>query len=463
MARIALIKCSLPPKFNLLVTPPLGILSLASVLRRKGHRVMVLDARLRTGEYGWIKEELESFAPDLVGLSSLTQESDSMGKLALLARMVPTTRWVVAGGPHPSAYPEETLAAGVDFGVEGEGEETMAELVSRLEAGASPLGIPGVWGRDDGRTVGGSSRSLVQEVDFLPLPAWDLIDLNQYARAKRMGNLPRRKYAALITSRGCPYQCAYCHRILGKKFRPHSPERVLEEIEYLRREWGIEEFEVVDDIFNLDRERVGCICELLLSRKYRSRLAFPNGLRGDLLDREILGMLKKSGTYFIAMAVETASPRLQKLLRKNLDLDRVAQAARDCRELGITTLGFFMLGFPGETREELESTVDWAVRSPFDFASFFLVSPVRGTDMYNWREGRPAVLSPEAYQELDYHDGLYNLSRLPDREFFRFPRRAYRRFYLSRIPSLIWRGSFRRVAWRDGVRHFLKRAGFGKA
>lgn len=459
MARVALVKCSLPPGSNLLVTPPVGVLSLASVLRNRGHQVKVMDVRLRPERDDWVRKELRSFSPDIVGLSALTQEAKSMHRLAALAREIPGMKYVVAGGPHASSYAEACLDdENIDFLVIGEGERTMAELVSRLDAGGSARNILGTAMRENGEIFLSDPRPFIENIDTLPPPAWDLAGLEAYARTQRMGLLPRRRYAALITSRGCPFLCGYCHRLLGKKFRARSPENVLEEIDLLYRKYGVREFEIDDDIFNLDRERVLRICELVISRGYRVRLAFPNGLRGDLADYEVLRMLRRAGTYLIAMAVETAAPRFQRILRKNLDIDRVIQAVRDCRKLGITTLGFFMLGFPGETREELLRTIDLAVGSPFDFATFFVVSPFRGTDLFTLAGEVPRFVPSENYRELDFHQGQSNLSTLPDDEFQRLKRRAYRQFYLRRIHTLLLRGSFRKVSWGNGIRQFLVRA-----
>jgi len=458
MARVALIKCSMPPQFNLLMTPPLGILSLAAVLRQNGHRVMVLDARFRPREHTWIREKLEVFSPDMVGLSAMTQEAESMDRLAAFSRTIPSVKLVVAGGPHPSAYPMETAGnTSIDCLVIGEGEETMLELVSRAERGEGIAGVPGTAARENGQVAYADPRPFIENIDQIPMPAWDLIDLDQYGRMKRMGNLPRRKYAALFTSRGCPYRCAYCHKLFGKQFRPRTADNILGEMEHLYRAYGVREFEIDDDIFNLDRERVFEVCGGIIARGLKVKLAFPNGLRGDLLDGEILRLLKAAGTYFIAMAVETASPRLQKLIEKNLDLERIVRVAAECRRLGITTLGFFMLGFPGETRQELDRTIDFAVRSPFDFASFFVVSPIRGTDLFRLAGEGPRIASAQDYQSLDYHQGRHNMSQLPDRDLYRRQRRAYLDFYVRRIPVFVSRGLWRRVSWTDGIKQFIGR------
>jgi len=460
MARIALIKCSLPPSFNLLVSPPLGIMYIASVLREQGHEVKILDSRFKPGRPEGFRDELKVFSPEIVGLSALTQESDSLHRFAGLAREIPGVKAIVAGGPHPSAYPEEVLSdPRVDWVVIGEGEETIRELVEVLMSGGEPDRIRGIARREGGRVVRNEPRPYIANLDQLPFPAWDLIPLPAYARVKRNGNLPKRRYMSLMTSRACPYDCIYCHKLFGRGFRPRSPESVIEEFERLYRDYGIREFEVIDDIFNLDLPRVEEIIRLIGERKLKIRLAFPNGLRGDRLNYNSLKMMKEAGTYFAALAVETASPRLQEVIGKKLDLERVRQAVEDCRKLGITTIGFFMLGFPTETLEEARKTVEWAWSSRLDFATFFMVVPYGGTPMGE-KFNSNNYLSPRPFRfaDLDFHQGFINLSEAPDAELFALQRKAYRRFYLSRAGSLFFRGAFLDVSFGDGLRHFTLRA-----
>jgi radical SAM superfamily enzyme YgiQ (UPF0313 family) len=274
-----------------------------------------------------------------------------------------------------------------------------------------------------------------------------------------MGNLPKRRYMAVMTSRACPYGCIYCHKLFGRGFRPRSPESVISELEMLYRDYHIREFEIIDDIFNLDHERAHKILSAIREKGWGVKLAFPNGLRGDRLNPELLENFKKAGTYFTALAVETASPRLQKLIGKNIDLDAVRGSIENCRRLGITTLGFFMLGFPTETYAEVRSSVEWAWSSQLDFASFFMAVPYGGTKLGEQFRASERFPGPGfSYKDLDLHRSCFNLSEVADRELFSLQRRAYLRFYLSRLPAMIFRGSFRDVSWMDGIGHFFRRS-----
>jgi len=460
MARVALIKCSLRPVFNLLLTPPLGIMYLASVLRREGHEVRLLDFRLRPDRLDWIREELERFSPEIVGLSALTQESEAMHRIAGISKNIPGVSAVLAGGPHASAYPEEVLSdPNIDCAVLGEGEETVRELVDYLAAGKSVSPVRGIVRRENGKAVRNEARPYIENLDQLPFPAWDLINIGDYAKVKRMGNLPKRRYMAVMTSRACPYGCIYCHKLFGKGFRPRSPESVISELETLYRDYQIREFEVIDDIFNLDLDRADKILAAIQERGWAIKLAFPNGLRGDRLNPKLLENFKKAGAYFIALAVETASPRLQKLIGKNIDLDAVRGSIEDCRRLGITTLGFFMLGFPSETYEEARASVEWAWSSRLDFASFFMAVPYGGTKLGEHFQASKRFPGPGfSYKDLDLHRSYFNLSEVPDDILYSLQRRAYRSFYLRRAPRIFFSGAWRKVDWKSGLNHFWARA-----
>ncbi len=171
--------------------------------------------------------------------------------------------------------------------------------------------------------------------------------------------------APIFTSRGCPFGCIYCHNVFGKKFRARSAENVLDELSMLKREYNIGEIEIIDDCFNIDLSRAKEIARGIIDRKLDIAISFPNGIRADHMDKELVDLLKEAGTYRVYYAVETASPRLQKLIRKNVDLDRPKEIVDYTAAQGIMTCGFFMMGFPTETEEEIRMTIDYACRSKF--------------------------------------------------------------------------------------------------
>jgi radical SAM superfamily enzyme YgiQ (UPF0313 family) len=438
--RILLLRTNLPHPHQSLGIP-LGILYLAAALRRARpgrDELRVLDAGrqgLSVADLGRMAGEWE---PRVVGLSALTPEASAVHAIAAAVRARAPGATVVVGGPHATAAPGDLLAdPNIDVVCLGEGEQTFSELIDALDCGACLEGVAGLAVRDGaGQVTLTARRALVAELDSLPWPAWDLVDLPGYSRSRNMngGMLAARPYAGLFTSRGCPHHCIYCHDVFGKAIRWRSAANVLDEVEHLYRERGVRELHVYDDIFNLDAERAAAICDGLLSRGLRLKLAFPNALRGDALERGLIEKLAAAGTYTACLAVETASPRLQKLLGKHLDLDGVSGAIEDCARAGILTIGYFMLGFPTETLDELRATVDFALRSRLHRASFFAVVPFPGTALERLARQHHPGYSYGRHFGYFSTESFYSWATGID--LGAIQRNAYRRFYLD--PARLW-------------------------
>ncbi len=431
MSRILLIRTDMVSEVNPCTTHPLGIMYIASVLRDMGHEPKLYDLRLEPGGVEGLLDTAAAFRPDMVGISSLTVESEQMMEVARgIRERFPGTP-ILLGGPHATSYPEKILESGdVDFVVIGEGERTVRELIPLLEKGKAPESVKGVGYRLDGKTVINERQPAIEDLDSLPFPAWDLLDLDVYSNRRGMSTLDPRPYMTLFTSRACPYQCIYCHHVFGKGFRSRSPENVIQEMEQLIRTYGIRDFELVDDIFNLDKKRTQKICDLIQEKALNVRLAFPNGLRADILTRELIQSLKDAGTVSASFAVETASPRLQKLVRKNLHLEKAREMINRSVDVGIITNAFFMLGFPTETREEILSTIRFAVNLKLHTAKFFIVTPFLGTDMAKMFQEKYEGLDTD-FIDYDYNKGKYNLSEVDREELFRLQRYANFKFYIN--------------------------------
>ncbi len=437
MARILLVRTDMVSEVNPCTTHPLGIMYIAAVLREQGHEPKLYDLRIEPRGMEGVTETAAEFQPDMVGISSLTVESEQMNEVARRIREQLPGIPVLVGGPHGTSYPEKVLESGnVDFVIIGEGERTIQELVPVLEQKELPETVKGVGYLRDGKTVINERQPAIEDLDDLPFPAWDLLNMEEYSRRRGMSTLDPRPYMTLFTSRACPYQCIYCHHVFGKGFRARSPENVIREMEHLVRTYGIRDFELVDDIFNLDKKRTQRICDLIQEKGLNVRLAFPNGLRADILTGELLQSLKRAGTVSASFAVETASPRLQKLIRKNLNLEKAREMINRSVDVGIITNSFFMLGFPTETREEILSTIRFAADLKLHTAQFFIVTPFLGTDMAKMFQEKYKELDTE-YTDYDYNKGAYNLSEVDREELFRLQRYANFKFYIN--PRRIFR------------------------
>ena len=445
------------PSTNFVVSPPIGILSIISCLRERfGNQIEIryLDAKVRRLASSELTEYL-AWA-DVIGISALNFEAKASAEIAKMAKALDRRKITVLGGPYAHRRAPEILGAlpEIDWVFDGESEYTFPEAIARLIDGKAFDGVKGMYYRDadSGALVSPLDNDFITDLDALPFPAWDLVDFDQYARQPNMNAwMKGKRYGVLFTSRGCPYKCAYCHDIFTKKFRWMSPERVLAEIDLLVTKYGVDEFQIVDDIFNLHKPRVRAIFGGVIERYGKGKLhfCFPNGLRGDILDRAVVHDIKEGGGYQVTLAVETVTPRLQELIQKNLDIDKVASFIKHCHEEGIVVKGFFMLGFPTETREELWNTIRFAWKSKLSFASFFTVVPQPGTPLHALAKQENAealakLLDANYYDDKPWYTLAYDYplglaSNIAYLGFYFTPSRLYR--LLRHLPiATVWSG-----------------------
>ncbi len=422
----------LRPNSIIIATPvPLGLGYIASALRRhRGDTVEIVDARNKRLSSAALGRRIRDFRPDAIGITSINFEMKEAHELAALAKSELPEVPVIIGGPYASANREAVLRdPNVDATVVGEGENTVVELMDALESGAELSGVRGVIHRVDGEPVFTGAREPIDDVDDLEV-AWDLIDPPSYFHRfeRNSENTIKRDHRTLtiFTSRGCPYGCIFCHNVFGKKFRPRSAEAVVEEMAMLRKRYGAREFEIVDDTFNQSVKRAKAICEGLIEKDLGLHISLPNGIRGDRTDLDLLDRFRDAGFYRISFAVESASPRIQDIINKSIDLDRVKWSITELSRRGVVASGYFIQGFPTETYEEMLMTADWAAESDLHMASFFYLNPFPGTKV---AEMAGQDLTGVSFR--DYSTISVNISAATDRELHLANKYAYRRFYLS--------------------------------
>lgn len=416
--------------------PPLGLLYIASALRKAfaGCLIELLDIGQQDLSIEEIEGRIAVSKPHMVGLSTLTCEVDVMRQVAEAVKKTSPHTMIVVGGPYASSSRQAVLDdRNIDVVVIREGEESIVELVRALEKGDGLSQVRGIAYRDErGEPLLAEPRDVIRDLDGRGLPAWDMVDLPAYSiRRNWSGPLKRSFYAPIITSRGCPYECTFCHDLFGKRVRFRSPENVYSEIEHLYRRFGCREFHIVDDIFNVDAKRAEKICRLIIDSGMDVSFSFPNGLRADIMTDSLLGLLKAAGTYRINYGFETVTPRLQMVTRKHLDVDKAARMIEKTSELGIITGAYFMLGIPSETAEEMLATIRYARDSGLDVAAFFKPTAYPGTAMYDAViESGGRALSDKA-EDLHFQSARRSYAEVSDTELNAMIIRAQREFYFD--------------------------------
>ncbi len=353
--------------------PSLGLLTLGAYLRSHGCVVSMVDLTFAR-DVRPVGAAVRSFRPDIVGVHTKTLTHRRAAEIARLARAAGVQS--VAGGPDSASRPEFYLDAGFDFVVTGEGEATSVALAQGLATGAEIAGMPGVVLRRAGRTVHGPSRPVIRELDDLPLPAWDLIDMDGYLERWQRRTGERR--SAVLTSRGCPFDCSWCSKpTFGRTFRQQSPQRVVRELQALQQRYGVDYVRFCDDVFGISRAWL----DELLDRMEAAdlHLKFECLARVDLLKPDLLKRMRGAGLERVYVGVESGSQKMLDLMNRGTRLAQVERAAEALRAEGIRQFWFLMLGYPGESLADIEATLQLFRRFSPEEYSVSIAVPVPGT------------------------------------------------------------------------------------
>ena len=423
---------------DMIVGIPIGLVYIAPVGEDRGHYVEILDLALELDPEEVLSSKLEERQWNLVGLTCMTAEFEGAEVVAVQIKKFNSKIPILFGGQHPTIVASEILSQEYcDFVCIGEGEETFGNLLDVLATGGDISTVQGIVYKDErGELKRNLPRSPITDVDCIPMPAYHLLDLDRYVEADSARYTPKYPRAIqLFTSRGCPWHCTYCHDLFGKKFRPRSPQHVVAEMKMLYEDYNIREFMIEDDIFNFDLDRAKTICDLIIDENLKIAMQFGNGVRLERLDEELVQKLAAAGTHHMCIAIESASPRIQKLTKKHLKLHMLKDVVRWTRKYKINTLGFFMIGFPSETLEEINMTIRFACATDLDEALFSIVIPYCGTEL------NKQVIENEWHDTNYQPDLLRGVVRIntPDfnfRKLKRLQRKAYVMFFLTRLRFL---------------------------
>jgi len=432
--------------------PPLGLAYVGAVLEREGHEVKIVDCvaegfhrlipladgRRRHGLDGDdLGKVIGAFAPAVLGVSCLfSAQSRSAHDVCRLAKGVDPGLVTVMGGAHPSAVPEEVLEdPNVNFAVLGEGELTMLQLVRAVEDNRPwPSGAKGLAFRRDGAVIVNKPGPYLRDLDSLPLPARHLLPMDRYFKYRSPHGCVVRRHPCtnVITSRGCPGRCCFCsiHTVWGRKFRCHGVERVIHELETLVSEYGVREVQFEDDNLTLHKRRMADVCRAMIDRRVDLTWTTPNGASIRALDEELIGLMREAGCYHVTIAVESGSQQvLDRIIHKALDLRRVRPIVRACREVGMGISAFFVVGFPGETKADMEKTFDFGLNLGADHVHFYTATPYPGTALFRECLDRGILRRPVDYSQLRIGHPIISTPEWTAAELGDMTRAAQARFY----------------------------------
>ena len=451
-----------PPELDLTTIPPtavgipLGALSIAAYMEKQGHKVKFFDSLIYPNDtpdkvhfgasFERIGDAVREFEPDIIGVTNLfsTQMEKALGVTEHIKKVYPPAK-IIVGGPHATTRPEEFLASpSIDLVVIGEGEITLDAITQYYEGKKSISEVNGIAYMKDGKIQVNKSE-YIQDLDAIPYPAYHLVDLEKYFQLALIGRGSRlmdvfyepKREISMITSRGCPYECIFCsiHPTMGYKFRYNSPEYVIGHIEFLIKNYGVEFIHFEDDNLTLNQPRFEKILDLIIEKGFKIGWDTPNGTRADALSLHLLEKAKRAGVRDLMVAVESANQEfLNNVVKKRLNIEKVIEAARNCKKIKIPLAAFYIIGFPCETKKKIQETLDFAydmmkkynVKPHLNFAV-----PLVGTEMYNIAKEKGYLLTE------DYTKGrIFGMSALKTEEFTPEDLKNFSVHFYKRIRNL---------------------------
>lgn len=417
------------------LAPPLGIAYIAAVLEENGISVKIIDApALRMGieeVLGEIKRE----SPKVIGITCTTPIMPHASKLMKRIKEEGIDAPIVCGGNHPTFCDEDTLRSGADFVVRGEGEITFLELYRALESGEEPEKVKGISFLKNGELIRTEEREKIEDLDSLPFPARHLLPMDRY---QALG-LPH-KFTTMIASRGCPMGCSFCasSAFHGRKLRIRSVENVVDEIEHVIQEYGVEFITFMDDTFTLLRNWVEKFCDEILRREIK--IKWGATARVDRMSLDLLKKMKKSGCVALFVGVESGDQEILDRITKNVVLDQTKRAFENMRKSGILSIASVAIGYPGETRESIKKTMRFIEEIKPDYFVASIATPYPGTRFYDEMKEKGLIVS-DRWEDFTLFKSTIRCGDIEPEELERFRYEMMRRFYLkpARVLKMLMR------------------------
>lgn len=414
------------------IEPPLGLAYIAGVLEKNNFQCKIIDANVLGLGYEKILEEIPENTK-LVGLYLNSFSYKSCQELAKIIRTERKNSLIILGGPLPSVADSAQLLNEIDCDglVRGEGEYSVLGIMKNIRENRFPFegNLSGLTYFNKNNEIISHPVERISNLDLLPFPAFHLLPpLRAYKTRSR--KIP---VAAIVTSRGCPFECSFCSKDIFKRIATYrSAKNVLAEIDFLVKNYGIRQVDILDDNFALNKPRFLEILDGLIERKYDLALNFQSGIRTENIDEEVLKRMKKAGVYKLAFGIESADENVLNIHKKRLNLKKVEEIVKKAKEMGFVVYGFFIIGLPGETEEAFEKTLSFAKKLDFDVANFCMAIPFVNTELYAMVKERGRFLV-DTTRNIDsgFYAGkvFFEYDNYTKEDILKRYKKAYKEFY----------------------------------
>lgn len=408
---------------------PLGICYLASSLLKEKIDVKLLDAAAEWKPHREVVKFLKENNIDVVGITSTSSSFyRALGLAEEIKKVAGSSIPIILGGPHITAIPHHAMSfSAFDYGVIGEGELTLVDLLRTLDRGGDLIQVKGIAFRQNGDLVLTPKRELIMDLDLIPFPARHLLKrLDVYSSLLTdVRYIP--KYT-ILANRGCPFNCIFCDSAaFGKRYRAPSPKYMADEVELLVKDFGAKEIAFVGTTFTVNRERTQEFCDILIDRGIK--VAWTVSTRADVLDKELLIKMMKAGCWDIRLGIESGNEEVLKFIGKRVSTEQVRNVAKWCEEIGMHSKGFFILGHLIETKESIEDTINFALSIPLTDMTVQLNTPLPNTPQYDLAP-KYGTFRAQDFSRFDFFTPVFVPHGMTEEYLVAKQREFYRRFYL---------------------------------
>jgi radical SAM superfamily enzyme YgiQ (UPF0313 family) len=393
-------------------SPPLGVTYVAAAFEAAGAEVKIFDYIVCAYTKENLEKQLESFRPDAVGATAVTMTFYKAQQILRDVKNYNPEIITIMGGPHVSFTAEETLRKypEIDLIVVGEGEDTIAELTPVLKQKSKWQNIKGIACRNGNEIMITGKRDFITDIDRIPSPSRHLLPISRY----RALGFP----VSLITGRGCPYSCIFClgRKMVGSKVRRRSSNLVLDEIETILG-YGFDRVNIADDLFTSDKERVKEICMGIQERSLK--FVWSAFARVDTVSQEVFDLMAEAGCDSVSFGVESGNPEILKRAKKGIKLEQVYSAVKMCQQSGMIAHASFIIGLPGETKDTLRESDDFAKSTKAIYGYHFL-APFPGTTVREKIQDYDLEIITDDWNRYDANDAIVKTSALLPKDMHDF-------------------------------------------